>query len=228
MRLPEVQRFSPEGDPETPYTRAKKEWDDRIGSARVQAFHWRAAFFASALLCVVLASGLIYLSSRQHAVPYIIEVDRLGRVQNVGAVTQVSSEEPGVEAVKYFLAQFVINVRSLPLDPVVVRKNWLSAYDFVTERAHRELNNLARSSEPFLRVGKETVSVDITSVVPVSEKSFQIQWEETLTNQFGAVTARPRYTGIFNILIKKPETEEEIMKNPLGIMIDSFNISKQI
>ena len=228
MRLKEVQRFSPEGDPETPYTRAKKEWDDRIGSARVQAFHWRAAFFASALLCVVLASGLIYLSSRQHAVPYIIEVDRLGRVQHVGSVTQASSEEPGKEAVKYFLAQFVINVRSLPLDPVVLKKNWLSAYDFVTERAHRELNNLARSSEPFLRVSKETVSVDITSVVPVSEKSFQIQWEETLTNQFGAVTANPRYTGIFNILIDKPSTEEEIMKNPLGIMIDSFNISKQI
>jgi type IV secretory pathway TrbF-like protein len=49
-----------------------------------------------------------------------------------------------------------------------------------------------------------------------------------VTNQFGAVTGNPRYTGIFNILIKRPKTEEEIMKNPLGIMIDSFNFSKQI
>jgi type IV secretion system protein VirB5 len=64
MRLPQVTKFSPEGHTETPYMRAKQEWDDRIGSARVQAFHWRAAFFASSLLCLILASGLIYLSTQ--------------------------------------------------------------------------------------------------------------------------------------------------------------------
>ena len=38
---------APGGVEETPYTRARGEWDDRIGSARVQAANWRLAALLS-------------------------------------------------------------------------------------------------------------------------------------------------------------------------------------
>ena len=40
--------------PETPYQRAGQAWDERIGSARVQARNWRLMAFGS----LALASGL--------------------------------------------------------------------------------------------------------------------------------------------------------------------------
>jgi type IV secretion system protein VirB5 len=64
--------------------------------------------------------------------------------------------------------------------------------------------------------------------VPISEKSYQVRWTEKITNTYGVTEAINRYTGIFTIAIKKPRKAEEIMKNPLGILIDSFNISQQI
>jgi type IV secretion system protein TrbF len=38
-------RYGKTPEPETPYQRAARVWDDRIGSARVQARSWRYALF---------------------------------------------------------------------------------------------------------------------------------------------------------------------------------------
>lgn len=38
-------RYGQTPEPATPYQRAAQAWDDRIGSARVQAKNWRLAFF---------------------------------------------------------------------------------------------------------------------------------------------------------------------------------------
>ena len=51
-------------EPVTPYQRAAQVWDDRIGSARVQARSWRLAFFGSLLLSGGLAGGLVWQSAR--------------------------------------------------------------------------------------------------------------------------------------------------------------------
>ncbi len=38
-------RYGRTPEPETPYQRAAQAWDDRIGSARVQAKNWRLMAF---------------------------------------------------------------------------------------------------------------------------------------------------------------------------------------
>ena len=48
-------------------------------------------------------------------------------------------------------------MRSLSIDPVVVRQNWLKAYNFVTDKAAVTLNEYARGNDPFAKVGRETV-----------------------------------------------------------------------
>ena len=44
--------------PETPYQKAGQIWDDRIGSARVQARNWRLMAFGSLLLSGGLSAAL--------------------------------------------------------------------------------------------------------------------------------------------------------------------------
>ena len=46
-----VQRYGRTPEPETPYQRAGQLWDERIGSARVQARNWRLMAFG----CLALA-----------------------------------------------------------------------------------------------------------------------------------------------------------------------------
>ena len=47
-----AQRYGKSPEPVTPYQKAEQMWDERIGSARVQAKNWRLmAFLCPAVLC---------------------------------------------------------------------------------------------------------------------------------------------------------------------------------
>ncbi len=65
--------------PVTPYQKAAQVWDERIGSARVQAKNWRLMAFGSLILSAGLASGLVWQSTQGSITPWVVEVDRLGQ-----------------------------------------------------------------------------------------------------------------------------------------------------
>jgi type IV secretion system protein VirB5 len=79
-------KWTPEGDLDTPYHRARQEWDSRMGTAVVAAKNWRLACFGSLGLVLVAIGGMIYLGAKPKAVPHIIEVDALGAPAYVGPV----------------------------------------------------------------------------------------------------------------------------------------------
>ena len=62
----------------------------------------------------------------------------------------------------------------MPADPVVVRQNWLRAYDFATDKGALALNGYAQARDPFAKIGKEEVSVEIASVIRASPDSFRV------------------------------------------------------
>ena len=57
--------------PETPYQRAAQVWDERIGSARVQARNWRYMAFGSLILAAGFAGALVWQSARGTVVPWV-------------------------------------------------------------------------------------------------------------------------------------------------------------
>ena len=61
-----IVRYGKTPEPETPYQRAGQVWDDRIGSARVQAKNWRFAFFGALALSGGLAAGLVWQIGARH------------------------------------------------------------------------------------------------------------------------------------------------------------------
>jgi type IV secretory pathway TrbF-like protein len=56
--------------------------------------------------------------------------------------------------------------------------DWLSAYDFITDKGAVALNDYARASDPFGKVGKIQVAIDISSVIRASNDSFRVTWTE--------------------------------------------------
>jgi len=78
-----VQRYGQTPEPETPYQRAGQLWDDRIGSARVQARNWRLMAFGCLALSTALSGGLLWQSMQSRVTPYVVEVDRLGEARAV-------------------------------------------------------------------------------------------------------------------------------------------------
>ena len=91
-----VQRYAQTPEPETPYQRAGQVWDDRIGSARVQARNWRLMAFGTLSLSTAMSGALIWQSLQSRVTPYVVEVDRLGEARAVRAITQRIPRSRGI------------------------------------------------------------------------------------------------------------------------------------
>jgi type IV secretion system protein VirB5 len=196
-----IVRYGKTPEPETPYQRAGQVWDDRIGSARVQAKNWRFAFFGALALSSGLAAGLVLQSARGTITPWVVQVDKLGQAQAVSPAT--SFYQPTDPQIAWHLARFVEEVRSIPADPVVLRQDWLDAYNYVTDKGALALNDYARTSDPFSKVGKTQVAVEVSSVIRASGDSFRVAWTERRYVD-DALAATERWSAILTIVVQPP------------------------
>ena len=210
---------------ESPYLRASREWDNRIGSAVVQARNWRMAAFGCMGLAALALGGFIYEASNTNIATYVVPIDkyaRPGRIELAGRTYQPTTAEIG-----YFLADWVRRTRSKSIDPIVIRDNWTGAYHFVAGPAIGQLNTYAKANDPFANVGAQAINVEIVSVLARSPSTYQVQWRET---QFNAGTSgvTENWTGLFTAKINPPKNEAELRANPLGIFITAFQWSREL
>lgn len=211
--------------PETPYQKASQIWDERIGSARVQARNWRAMAFGSLILSTGLAAALVWQSARGTVVPWVVQVDNLGQAQALAPAT--ADYKPTDPQVAWHLARFIEQVRSIPSDAIIVRQNWLRAYEWTTDQGAAALNDYARVNEPFAKVGKQEVAVDVSSVIRASADSFRVAWTER-HYESGQLSTTERWTAILTIVIQPPRDAERLKANPLGIYVNAINWSREM
>jgi type IV secretion system protein TrbF len=211
--------------PVTPYQKAAQVWDERIGSARVQARNWRFMAFGCLGLVGGLSLQLAVLSTTSRVTPYVVEVERGGTIRAVAPA--VESYEPSDAQIAAELARFIQHVREVSIDPVVVKQNWLKAYDYATDRAAQTLNDYARENDPFAKIGQRSVSVEITSVVRASPTSFQLRWREKAFEN-GSAAGEQGFTGVLTIVTKSPRDAATLRANPLGIYVNAINWSREL
>lgn len=212
-------------EPVTPYQRAAQVWDDRIGSARVQAKNWRLMAFGCLALSTGLAGSLVWQSIQGTITPWVVEVDRLGQAQRVAPAN--TDYQPTDPQIAYHLARFIEDVRGLPADAIVLRQNWLRAYDFTTDRGAASLNDYARTNDPFAKLGKVQVSVEVSSVIRASPESFRVAWVQRAYDN-GSLRSTERWTAILSVVIETPRDADRLRKNPLGVYVHAINWSKEL
>ena len=224
FRRPSV-RYARTPEPETPYLKAAQVWDERIGSARVQAKNWRLMAFGSLVLAGGFAAALVWQSTQGTVVPWVVQVDKFGEAQAIASA--VADYKPTDPQIAYHLARFIEDVRGLPSDPIVLRQDWLRAYDFVTDRGALALNDFARNADPFAKIGKVQVTIEVSSVIRASPESFRIAWIERRYEN-AQLASTERWTAILSVVVQTPHEADRLRKNPLGLFVNAINWSKEL
>lgn len=210
--------------PETPYQRARQEWDSRMGSAVLSARAWRLTALCALGLLAASSLGLVVVALQQRNFVHVVEVDPQGQVLNVRAAD--ARWTPNEAQIAFHLGRFVRLVRSLPTDGVVLRENWLEAYRFLTPQAAAQLSEIARQDDPFLSLGRVGRTVHVRSIIARSNRSWEVSWIERATNASG-VADPEAYIGVFTVTTRRPRNSDDVANNPLGLIIEDFSWSRE-
>ncbi len=214
----------------SPYLAARREWEERYGGFVAAAKAWKITTFVSLVIALVATAGAIYLAGQKEVVPYIVEIDKTGLVQQVQAAG-TADQAIQDKIITAQLARFVELVRNVVLDIRIQRKNVYDAYVFLRKNtpAYTKVTQFYRKHDPFSRAKTETVFVEIVRIMPLKDKAYQIEWRETVMDRKTGQTKNVyNYKLIAYITLSPPADEAAILKNPIGLIINDLNWSKEI
>ena len=207
------------------YQDAALAWDERVGHGKKQLNNWRTCALISFLITLLLVIALVFLSISTAPKVYIAQVGPKDQVQSVRLAGQRLTATDVQKA--YFINKFINNFMSLPLDPVILRKNWLNAYHMSSGQAQNNLTKYVRKNNPFDKAGSSTQSIQIERYNLVSDNSFEFIWRQTTYDAKGKNTSIKRYSGVFTLQQGKVANNlQQLLINPFGLRVIFFSTTK--
>lgn len=224
-----------QGENDNPYLSARRTWNDQSTANVANRQMWQLLGILAMMIALSGVGGMIYIGSQSKFVPYVVEVDKLGQAAAVAPAQRAASADPRV--VHAAVASFINDARLVTPDIALQRKavfrlySMLSSNDPATAKANEWLNGTEDSS-PFKRAVKETVSIDILSVIPQTPDTWQVDWMETMRDRQGVVKTKPfrmrALVTVYTVPATPQTTEEQVRNNPLGIYVRDFSWSTQL
>ncbi|WP_206186978.1 VirB8/TrbF family protein [Yersinia massiliensis] len=196
---------------------------------------WQVVGILALLIALTAVGGIIKIGSQSKFVPLVFQQDSTGNTLSVTRADKIPDAK--IEDYRTTAAKFIENIRLVTADSSLQRKavlqtySYLSAKDPSTIKANEYLNS-SKEANPFNRATKELVSVDVKSVMIISDESWQVDWEETLRGRDGTLKGKPyMMRAIVNLYQNQPtddNAEVEVLRNPHFIFVRDFNWSKPL
>lgn len=211
-----------------PYLSARREWMERYGDYVQSAYHWRLFALFLLVICFASVGGMIWSSSQNHFIPYIVQVDKLGSALSVGVADQASAVD--VRIVRSQLARWVTNVRSVYVDGNAERIAIEDAYALVAHAspAFQYINSIFEKQSPFDRAQKETVSVEVHTVLQETKETWRVEWKENTYARSGELERTEEWQAVLTAVMSPSDNEAVLLRNPTGIYIQSLDWSKKL
>jgi type IV secretion system protein TrbF len=209
-----------------PYLAARREWDERYGEFITRARNWRTVALLSALIALVATAGVVLLSARSRVVPFVVLIDSLGRPLASGLADQTSIGDERLR--RAIIQDWIENVRMVTTDGIAQRRAIDRVYAQIASgtSAQAFISDFYRNDPPFKRAQTGTVSVEVKSVLPTSDRTFEVDWIETSRDLYGTVNSTDHWKGTFTIALNPPSDERQARINPLGLYVTAAGWSK--
>jgi type IV secretory pathway TrbF-like protein len=202
-----------------PYLAARREWDERYGDLITHARNWRSAALLSSLVALVATGGVVWQSAHSRVVPFVVLVDSLSRPIASGLAEQASTGDDRLR--RAVIQSWIENVRMVTNDAIAQRRAIDRVYAHIANgtAAQAFVSEFYRNDPPFKRAQTDTVAVEVKSVLPTSDRTFEVDWVETARDLFGAVKSTDHWKGAFTVALNPPTEERQARVNPLGLYV---------
>lgn len=211
-----------------PYLDGREEWLERYGSYISRAAQWRAFGFVALLALVLSVTGNVMQASQVKTVPYIVEVDQLGKT-GVIARADTASATPR-RLIQAEIAACIANWRTVTADVELQQKMIDRLSFFMAGSAKGVMREWYEANNPYeIAKSGKLVHVEIKGLpLPVSADSYRVEWVETVRSHAGVVLDSNTYEATATVQINPPTTEAVTLRNPGGVYITSLSAGKVI
>jgi type IV secretion system protein VirB5 len=200
-----------------PYLNARREWDERYGDALARAKNWRMAAFACLAIAGVAVLGITYIGAQSKIKPFVVAIDKIGNpIAMAQPVTGGAINQRIVEAQ---VANWLWNARSVLSDHAAQKILIDRVYTMLGSDAAGYLNQYYSAHPPFGYVA----NVTITSVLPISGNTYQINWDEATVKNGQPQPVQHWKANITTARDPKLADNPRVMlDNPLGLFIKNI------
>jgi type IV secretion system protein VirB5 len=215
------------------YVEGWRAWDERYADLVIGKRNWQLAAGGLLLVNIILAAGMIWLSSRVRYVVYAVQVDKQGyALTQAQPLTPATGSDLTTRIERYEVASFIRQARSVTSDPQVEQQTLNSLLAHTRGAADHFLDEYYHSyngaHNPFQIAQKQTVSVQIDSILQRSPKSYEVRWTEVRRDLNGVAIGAPAHweaelqTEI--VALREPDA---IVSNPLGFFVEHISWTEQ-
>src|SRR2546428_4190804 len=200
-----------------PYVEARREWNDRYLDLVQARRWWQVAAVAELALAGVLGGGIVALGVQHETVPYVVEVDALGAAIAVKPV-EAAGRPTDERIVRYQLAAFIRGTRGVMTDRVVMKRGLDQVYAYARGSARAFLDDHYRANNPFEIAKTYTVLPAVTSLLQLSERSWQGRWSEEQRGPDGTLLGKSTREAVLAGETAPPPTADAIPAKTLGAL----------
>jgi type IV secretion system protein VirB5 len=210
-----------------PYISAREEWLERYGSYISRAAQWRMAAFMALAIAGLSITGNVIQARQVKTVPYIIEVDALGKTGVIARADTANSTPRRL--IQASIASCVSDWRTVTADVELQRKMIERLSFFMAGSAKGVLREWYEANNPFEIAKNKLVHVEIKGLpLPVSPNSYRVEWTETVRSHAGVLLDSHTYEATATIQINPPTTDAVLLRNPGGVYITALSAGKVV
>ena len=207
------------------------QYDSLFSKFLSDANFWRFTSLVT-LVCLVIAFFTIYYAFHLPQTELVVvSVNDIGEVSYVGKTRGISKEQYDIEenVIKNILNKFLFNTYTISKDSDYMYQCFKTNLYFLDSAKRKAYMKKINDTDPFSDVGRIKRSVRCETIIPISEKSYQVDFYVLESEISGYGEKETKMRGIFSLAKLDEEgynslSDEEIKINPLGIYITDYNI----
>ena len=187
-----------------------------FGDPAVHATRWFLVSMALLAVVMGLVLTLVRLAPLKTAVPYLVEVTADGAVARVA---RAADYKPTTNMLRSEMGRWV--EAFMTIDPYLTRKNQREVVTMLRGKAVAEHGALLKSDNPFARLLADPTLVRSAKVssVDITQEGIAFVYVNTTERTAGSSKPPVRWRFTLHYSVLPPETEEQLLANPAGLVI---------
>ena len=213
---------------DAPWVRAGMAHENTFLRLSAQVANWRLFAFFSIAIAGLAIGGVIYIGSQSKYVPMLVEVDQLGRTVAVKALTGNDAVTDQKRLVYREMFDLIEHLRTVTTDVSANNTNLEKGFSRLGGAAVKYVRTELRKAPPNEVGSKKTVQIQVKAALPVSDKTWQVEWEEHSFNLTGEADTVEKWKATLRYDLLPSGDEKDIRANPIGFIVTELNWMKVI